>query len=301
MKKIKLLYCSLGIATFLLLSFSSIAQQRKIKGIVQEAKEKTPLQGATVSVKNSKISTITDLDGQFEIMVPNRQVVLDISFVGYETRSITVGVNETNINISLQQSAASQLTDVVVIGYGTQKKVDVTGAISSVKGAALKQSPAANLSNSIAGRIPGVILSNRSGEPGQDASEILIRGKGTLNDNSPLIVIDGVANRGDFDRLNPNDIESITVLKDASAAIYGAQAANGVILVTTKRGTTGEPVISYSGSYSLTQPTRLPKLINSWQFATYKNEINARLGIPPQFTNRADSGIQRGERSIKFS
>ena len=300
MKKFKLLYCNFGIIAFLLVSLTSMAQQRKINGVVLEANDNTPLQGATVTLRNSKTSTVTNLNGQFEITVPSGEAVLDVSFVGYQSSSLTVGINENTISIALQRSAGNQLSDVVVVGYGTQKKVDVTGAISSVKGADLKQSPAANLSNSIAGRIPGVILSNRSGEPGQDASVILIRGKGTLNDNSPLIVIDGVANRGDFDRLNPNDIESITVLKDASAAIYGAQAANGVILITTKSGKTGEPAISYSGSYGLTQPTRLPRLINSWQYANYQNEISDRLGIPRQFTDEQVQGYKEGKDPLNF-
>lgn len=300
MSKLKLFYCSLIVISFVLSSFNVIAQEREIQGLVVEAKNSNPLQGATVSLRNSSRSTVTNSTGNFKITVPAGEAILDISFVGYESSSVTVGINESNVNVSLAEAVGNQLTDVVVIGYGTQKKVDVTGAISAVKGDVLKQSPAANLSNSIAGRIPGVILNNRSGEPGQDASEILIRGKGTLNDNSPLIVIDGVANRGDFDRLNPDDIESITVLKDASAAIYGAQAANGVILVTTKRGKIGEPVITYNGSYGLTQPTRLPKLINSWQFATYKNELNNRLGIPPQFTEEQVKGFLDGKDPLLF-
>lgn len=196
--------------------------------------------------------------------------------------------------------SAIGLEEVVVIGYGTQKKVDITGAISSTQGSVLKQSPAANLSNSIAGRISGVIINNRSGETGKDASNILIRGKGTLNNNSPLIVIDGIANAGDFDRLNPDDIESINILKDASAAIYGAQAANGVILVTTKRGKLGGPTISYDGSYGFAQPTRLPKLINAWQYATYKNEVDNRNGLPHEFTEEQIQNYKDGKDPLNF-
>ncbi|HBX19046.1 MAG TPA: TonB-dependent receptor, partial [Porphyromonadaceae bacterium] len=132
------------------------------------------------------------------------------------------------------QEDTEALEEVVVVGYGVQKKATITGSIAQVSGAELKQSPSVNLSNSLVGRLPGVIANNRSGEPGNDYSEIFIRGKGSLGNNNPLYVIDGVANRGGIERLNPSDIESVTVLKDASAAIYGAQAANGVILVTTK-------------------------------------------------------------------
>lgn len=300
MKKTTLLHHSFVIIAFLFLSLTGWAQQRKISGIVQESINNSPLEGTTISLKGQKVSTVTGVDGKFDISVPNGTASLIVSFVGYETKTIIVGESETSALITLSQSMTNQLSDVVIVGYGTQKKVNVTGAISSIKGADLKQSPAANLSNSIAGRIPGVILNNRSGEPGRDASEILIRGKGTLNDNSPLIVIDGVANRGDFDRLNPDDIESITVLKDASSAIYGAQAANGVILVTTKRGEIGDPIITYNGSYGLTQPTRLPKLINAWQFATYKNEIDDRLGIPHQFTDEEIKGYKDGKDPLNF-
>jgi TonB-linked SusC/RagA family outer membrane protein len=257
-----------------------------------------PLPGVTVSLKsNLKTAVSTDANGNFRIEVPN-DAILVFHGVGFNTIEVPVN-GRTTVNVTMEQGT-SNLDEVVVVGYGVQKKVDVTGAISSVKGADLKQSPAANLSNSIAGRIPGVIINNRSGEPGRDASEILIRGKGSLNDNSPLIVIDGIANRGDFDRLNPDDIESVTVLKDASAAIYGAQAANGVVLVTTKRGKTDKPTISYTGNYGLTQPTRLPDLIDSYQFVTYKNEINDRLGIPHQFSDAEVQGYQAQNDLLNF-
>ena len=157
------------------------------------------------------------------------------------------------------------LDEVVVVGYGVQKKATVTGSVSTVKGSDLKTTGTANITNTFAGKLPGVIATNRSGEPGNDYSDILIRGKGSLNNNSPLIVIDGVANRGGLERLNPSDIESVNILKDASAAIYGAQAANGVILVTTKRGTSDKPVITYNGSFTLSQNTRTPNLMNAYE------------------------------------
>jgi TonB-linked SusC/RagA family outer membrane protein len=140
----------------------------------------------------------------------------------------------------------------------------------------IRQSSSVNISNALAGRVPGVVANNRSGEPGADGSSILIRGAGTTGNASPLYVIDGVANRSGFERLNPSDIESISILKDASAAIYGAQAANGVILVTTKRGKTGKPSISYDGNFGLSQPTRVPQLVSSYEYALFRNEKDTR-------------------------
>jgi TonB-linked SusC/RagA family outer membrane protein len=254
-----------------------------------------PLIGVTIKVQSGDGGTVTGPDGRYTITVPDNATLM-VTYVGYEVKEIPVN-GKTAIDITLS-SSVSQLNQLVVVGYGTQKKIDVTGAISAVQGDDLKQSPAANLSNSIAGRIPGVVLNNRSGEPGNDASTILIRGKGTLNDNSPLIVIDGVPARGGFDRLNPDDVESVTVLKDASAAIYGARAANGVILVTTKRGKIGKPTITYNGSYGLTQPTRLPNLVNAWQYATYINEVNDRKGIPHQFSEEDIAKFKDGSDPI---
>ncbi|GGC37367.1 SusC/RagA family TonB-linked outer membrane protein [Parapedobacter defluvii] len=257
-----------------------------------------PLPGVTITIKDDpRTSVATDGNGHFTIRAPENGTLV-FKTIGYKTMEIPIN-GASSLNVTMEEEVAN-LDEVVVVGYGVQKKVDVTGAISSVKGADLKQSPAANLSNSIVGRTPGVIISNRSGEPGRDASEILIRGKGTLNDNSPLIVIDGIANRGDFDRINPEDIESVTILKDASAAIYGAQAANGVILVTTKRGMTGKPTITYTGNYGLTQPTRIPKLIDSYQFVLYKNEISDRLGVPRQFSDADVEGYKNGNDALNF-
>jgi TonB-linked SusC/RagA family outer membrane protein len=177
------------------------------------------------------------------------------------------------------------LEEVVVVGYGIAKKVTVTGSVAQVSGEILKQSPVANMSNTLVGRLPGVIANNRTGEPGSDYSEIYIRGKGTLGDNSPLYVIDGVANRGNIERLNPSDIESVTILKDASAAIYGAQAANGVILITTKRGNSDKPIITYEGNFGLSENTRTPKLLNAYQYMNYDDEVNAHFGRTQTYQN----------------
>src|SRR5690606_39105972 len=178
--------------------------------------------------------------GRYTLEVPDGSAVLVFSFIGYQTQEVAVGT-QTTINVSLA-SDVQALQEVVVVGYGEQKKTTITGAVTSVKSDVIAQAPVTNLSNALTGRLPGTIFINRSGEPGYDGSTIRVRGTNTTGNPNALIVIDGIANRsGGLERLNPADIESITILKDGSAAIYGAQAANGVILVTTKRGKEGKP------------------------------------------------------------
>lgn len=269
-------------AGLLCLSLDAAAQSR-IHGVVRDAAGQ-PIAGANILVVGTSVGTTTDISGGYTITVPKAGDKIAVSFIGYTTQVFTVGT-QTTVNVELKEDSTA-LDDVVVVGYGVQKKASVTGSIASVKGNELKQAATANLSNALAGRMPGVIANTRSGEPGADGATIYIRGTGSLNNSSALIVIDGVANReGGFDRLNPNDIESITVLKDASAAIYGAQAANGVILITTKRGTSGKPTITYDGSFSLSQPTRLPNLMNAYQYMNYDDEANIFAGLNPTYEN----------------
>lgn len=253
-------------------------QQRSVMGSVVDSQGE-PVVGANVIEKGENNGVITDLNGRFSLNV-NQKAVLQISYIGYVTQEVLV--TQEILKIELVEDNRS-LDEVVVIGYGTQRKITLTGSISTLKGETLQQSPAINLSNNVVGRVTGLIANNRSGEPGSDWSDIFIRGKGTMGNNSPLYVIDGVANRGNFERLNPSDIESMTVLKDASAAIYGAQAANGVILITTKRGVSGKPSITYDGNFGLSQPTRLPKLLNAYQYMVYKDEANKYDGLPEYF------------------
>ncbi len=230
-----------------------------------------PVIGASVMVKGTSIGAATDIDGKFSLNVPTKGTLI-VSYVGYVTKEIPL-TGQTEIRIDLVEDTAS-LDELVVVGYGVQKKATLTGSVSSVGGEEIKKVSAANLSNTLAGKTAGIIANTRSGEPGEDGATITIRGKGTLGDTSPLIIVDGIADRS-FSRLNPDDIESISVLKDASAAIYGARAANGVILVTTKRGKEGKVKVNYNGSYTWAQPTRIPKMLNSYQYATYRNEYDA--------------------------
>ena len=231
-----------------------------------------PLPGVTVLQKGTSNGTVTDIDGGFTVTVPEASTLV-ISFIGYGSVEVEVD-GRTQIDVNLDPGGVD-LDEVVVVGYGTQSRETVTGAVSSVDGEEFVRSPQPNLSSSFAGRVPGVIALNRSGEPGFDDAALRIRGISTPGNNSPLVVIDGVANRlGGLNRLDPNDIESVSVLKDASAAIYGSQAANGVIIVTTKRGQTGKPTFSFTYNQGFVQPTKLPELADAPTYANILNEIN---------------------------
>ncbi|RRB10496.1 SusC/RagA family TonB-linked outer membrane protein [Larkinella knui] len=252
----------------------------RITGSVRDSKGET-LPGVTVLVKGTTKGTTTNEQGQFELNVAENDAVLVFSFVGYLSQEVEIK-QQSQLHITLQTDIKS-LQEVVVVGYGTQARTTLTGSIVTTKGEELKQNPSVNLSNSLAGRLPGIVANTRSGFPGSGAS-ILIRGQSTLGNNNPLIVIDGVWGRGGFEQINPNDVESISVLKDASAAIYGAQAANGVILITTKRGTSGKPVISYTINQGFSQPTRLARMANSATYAEYMNELLRYQGQADRFT-----------------
>lgn len=263
--------------------------ERVIKGLVTNMNDEAII-GASIISKTTKIGTVSDVSGNFSLKVNGKITTLQISYIGYLPQEITIDDNDF-YRVKLIENS-KKIDEVVVVGYASQRKVTVTGSVTSVKGDDLKKSPEANITNTLVGRMTGVIANNRSGEPGNDYSEILIRGKATLGNTQPLFVIDGVANRyGGIDRLNSSDIESITVLKDASAAIYGAQAANGVILVTTKRGISSKPVITYEGSYGVSQNTRTPKLMNAYQFMTYADEI-AAADYPSDRTQQKFLGIK---------
>lgn len=240
------------------------------------------LPGVNIIEKGTTNGTTTDTEGKFTLLV-NENATLVFSFIGFITQEVAVS-NQTEINVTLVPDTKT-LQEIVVVGYGEQKKATVTGAVTSVKSDVITQAPVTNLSNALAGRLPGTIFINRSGEPGNDGSQIRVRGTNTTGNPSALIVIDGIANRsGGLDRLNPADIESITILKDGSAAIYGAQAANGVILVTTKRGKAGKPQISFNYNIGFNKPTRLPEVTDAATYATMLNEIDEYRGNTPRYS-----------------
>lgn len=243
-----------------------------VKGKVVDETGK-PLMGASVKLKGGSLGTQTDTEGRFTLSNVPDDGILVISFVGFTTLEVPAKKNLDNIKLV---PLASDLSQVVVVGYGTQKKVVVSGAVSDVKGSELAKSASVNLSNSLGGRLSGVVAIQSSGEPGGDGSTIRIRGINSLSggNTDPLIVIDGVPGRaGGIDRINPNDVESISILKDASAAIYGSRAGNGVILVTTKQGKSGKPQFSYDFYYGLQRPTRTPKMANAPEYAEIMNEL----------------------------
>jgi TonB-dependent starch-binding outer membrane protein SusC len=247
--------------------------------------------GVSVVIKGTNRGTTTDASGKFTLNDVNSNNTLVFSAVGYETQEVSVG-NRSQINVGLKVDVKS-LGEVVVVGYGTQTKATVTGAVVQVKGENLIKSPTQDMGSSLAGRLPGLVVIQTSGEPGADAARISIRGTNTLGNNSPLIVIDGIPDRdGGLSRLNPRDIENISVLKDASAAIYGARAANGAIIVTTKKGKSGKPTITYDFNQGFSQPTRVPDMSSSPEYAAIMNELPIYKTIPAGEWTAASNSIK---------
>ncbi|HVV02730.1 MAG TPA: SusC/RagA family TonB-linked outer membrane protein, partial [Puia sp.] len=259
-----------------------------ITGRIMDEKA-APLEGVSIVVKGTTRGTITDKTGNFRLEVPDEKAVLLISLVGYQTREVAVG-SQTNFQLALVSQSQS-LNDVVVVGYGTQKKSVVTGAISSVKSSDLENMPVYRLEQSLQGRTSGLTIAASSGQPGS-SSTVRIRGTTSINNSDPLYVVDGVPiDVGGIDYLNQSDIESIEVLKDAaSAAIYGARAASGVILVTTKKGRAGVMRMNYNGYYGTQAPARKLHLLNATQYATLRNESSIAGGGGILFPNPAALG-----------
>jgi TonB-linked SusC/RagA family outer membrane protein len=268
-----------------------------VTGTVSDDKGET-LPGVTVNVKNTKTTVVTNIDGKYSIAVPSGSSVLVFSFVGMDTKE--VGVNNMKVvNVTLNQGSKA-LNDVVVIGYGTQKRGDVNGAIASVSAAQIANIPQPSVDQMLQGKAAGVTITNNSGAPGSNAS-VHIRGITAFGNSEPLYVIDGVERSGSapsaqlgrpgggqdetgvsaISTLNPNDIESIDILKDASAtSIYGSRGANGVVIITTKHGKNGAPTVSYDGFVGLQQQGRFLKMMNLQQFASLENSIAAALNNP---------------------
>lgn len=253
-------------------SGTNIVQQGSVcRGVVKDATGETII-GASIVVEGTKNATVTDIDGKFELPNVSKGSTIVISYVGYESKKIVW--NGRSLDVTLKDDT-QLLDDVVVVGYGTQKKVNVTGAVSMVDSEVFKSRPVQNVTQALQGQIPGLTMSvgNAGGELGNEMS-ISIRGAGTVGSGSsatPLVLIDGM--EGDMNALNPNDIESVSVLKDASASsIYGARGAFGVILVTTKSGQAGKTRVNYTGDVRFSSPTRLPDMANSIDFANYFNK-----------------------------
>jgi TonB-linked SusC/RagA family outer membrane protein len=252
-----------------------------VEGIVTDSKG-APLPGVSIKVKGANTGTVTDAQGHYKLDAP-ADAVLVISYIGFQAQELSVNGKST-MNITLQDEAKG-LGEVIVVGYGTQKKVSTTAAVSTLKGDDINQAPVANVNNAIAGRVSGVLAFQGSGEPGVDASVIRVRGIGTTgSNNGPLAIVDGIPR--DYSQINPNEIESITVLKDAAAiAPYGLAGANGVLLITTKRGKAGKVDMSFNTWYGFQRPTQYPHYLNSYDFATALNAANKNAGLPAAYSD----------------
>lgn len=247
----------------------SVQKKRQISGTVTDANGE-PLAGVGVFEKGTTNGTVTDESGRYSIMTAGEGVLV-FNSLGFDSQERKLSGSNV-VDVILSETPLT-LSDVVVVGYGKQRKESVTGAIATISKDDLVQTPQANLSNMLVGRMPGLVATQRSGAPGEDFSNLLIRGVSTFTENSePLIMVDGVE-RSNFNGIDPNEIESLNILKDASAtAVYGVKGANGVILITTRKGDIGAPHISYSGNFALQQSTALPSYLNSAQYAELYNE-----------------------------
>ncbi|MGI6520468.1 MAG: SusC/RagA family TonB-linked outer membrane protein [Fermentimonas sp.] len=250
-------------------SFGVFAQNVNVTGLVTDTRGE-PLIGVTIQVQGTAHGTVTDFDGKYLIPAVPADAILEVSYVGMKSETINVN-GRSVIDITLEEDTGV-LEEVVVVGYGIQKKASVTAAISTVDTKDLKQSSAPNLSTALAGRLPGLTAIQTSGQPGNDAVNLYLRGVGTLNDASPLILIDGVP-RSNISRIDPNEVESISILKDASAtAVFGVRGANGVVMITTRRGQPGKSELSISVDHSLQGFLVKADRLHSWEFAELRNQ-----------------------------
>lgn len=271
---------SLVLATFATTSaFAQVGQT--VTGTVLDDKGQ-PVIGAMVFEKGTTNGTITDIDGNYRLRLTTDNATISSSFIGYESQEVLVN-GQQNVNITLPEESV-ELDDIVVVGYGAQKKESVVGAISQVSSKELMSSPAANVTQAIAGRIPGVITTQTSGAPGSDDATINIRGRATFaGSGEPLVLVDGIERP--FSQIAPDDIESISVLKDASAtAVYGVRGANGVMIITTKRGKEQQPEVNVSANWQIQAPTRHDTYLNSYESVVLLEEALANDGLPSQFS-----------------
>ena len=284
----------IAVLCLLLTGFAANAQQ-KISGTVIDSYGEAVI-GAGVFQKDTNNGTVTDVDGKFSLTVPGGSTVV-VSCIGYKDYEFRID-SKSVYAITLQEDTEA-LEAVEVVAYGTQKKVTVTGALSSVKSEDILRTPISSVNNVLAGQLSGVTTIQYSGEPGSDAATIFVRGKGTWSDSSPLIQVDGVERS--MSDINPEEIESITVLKDASAtAVFGVRGANGVVLITTKRGAEGKAKISVNTSFSLVTPTDLVKQANSYDYALFYNQMRANDGTEAVFSDEVIQKFKDQSDPIRF-
>lgn len=275
-----------------LASTASSYAQNVVKGMVMDIAD-NPLPGVSVVVKGSTTGTTTDLDGRYSINVPKNETLV-FTYIGMVKQEVKVSGKRT-LNVILQEDV-SVLNEVVVVGYGIQKKAHLTGSVATVDSKELLKASTSNITQALVGKLPGLITQQPAGGPGSDNVEILVRGRSTYQGEGfgPLTLVDGVERS--MSQIDPNDVESITVLKDASAcAVYGMKGAGGVILVTTKRGSEGKTTINYKGSLTLSHATTLPKFMNGTQYMQWYNLAREMDGLPRYYSDEEISMTCNGD------
>lgn len=281
-----LLFCGLAYPAFPLPD----DQQVRVTGTITDETSGQGMPGVNIQVKGTTIGAISDENGQFTVSAPDRNATLVFSFIGYVTQEVALE-GKSVVDVAMK-SELTDLDEVVVVGYSTQKRANVVGSVTSISGASIQSIPSVSVSTAIAGRLPGSVVIQETGEPGNLGARILVRGRSTLggdrasnaSQTRPLVVIDGVQGRS-MDEIDPNDIASLSVLKDASAAIYGSSAANGVILITTKSGQEGKPKLNYQFYQGFMTPTVIPDVTNSAEYATMLSEYQVANGKARTYTD----------------
>jgi TonB-linked SusC/RagA family outer membrane protein len=273
---------------FLLCAQSVLAQDRVLTGVVLDEDNAT-LPGVSIVAKGTSLGTVTDAEGKFTIAVPEATEILVFTFVGMKTKEVEIGA-QAQFNITLEEEAVG-LEEVIVVGYGVQKKVNLTGSVASVSSEELEKRTVTRASLALQGQMSGISVRQGSGNPGRNSASVTIRGPGTFSGagNNPLVLVDMI--EASIDDVDPNDIASISILKDAaSAAIFGSKAANGVILIETKKGFSGKPVFSYNAYVARHEPTMIPEMVNSWEYAEVVNEAAENIGQQRRYS---DEEIQK--------
>lgn len=260
------------------------ALAQTVSGRVTSMLDGEPLPGASVVIKGTTNGTVTDIDGRYQLQVADSDATLAFSFIGYNTHEEALGGRST-VDVVLMEDITS-LQELVVVGYGTATKKELTGAVASVSSDNIQALNPQRIDQALQGQVAGVNITSASGSPG-GAMNIRIRGISTNRDNNPLILVDGIDYSVDgLNALNPSDIENVTVLKDATAAIYGVRGANGVIFITTKKGKLNtKPVLEFNGYYGVQETSKKLNLLNAQEFAVLKNETYAGGGLTPPYNN----------------
>lgn len=290
---------TMSLVLFIFLLFSAAvaqAQEITVQGTVTDAQTGKPVVGVNILVAGTSTGTTTDIDGHYSLTVSSQQDTLRFSYIGYKAKTVPIN-GRTTINVAMEPTVITG-EELVVVGYGKKRESEITGSVAAIEGSVIEETAAVNLSNSLAGRVPGLYVNQTSAIPGFDDPQIVVRGFNTYTSSSPLIVIDGVpqADPAGLSRLNPHNIESISVLKGANAAIYGSRASGGVILVTTKRGRVGNPVFRYTGSYGIQTPTMKPRMADALPYMHIVNSWRKLEDLPLYFNKETIKAYKSGKR-----